>query len=189
MDSAGAEAEVAPRGTATARKASSLVIRPAGPVPATRATSTPASARTRRAAGMTVAGASGGGLAEAGAAGSWAGAAGLGAGPGEAAPDSKIPMTSPTLAVSPRFFRTREMMPSAGAGSSTVAFSDSMRTTGSSFRTGCPSGFSHSPSWTSVMDSPTGGTRNSSAIYVRGQGFRSVPGTASVGLTADGFRG
>src|SRR5579884_2028148 len=56
------------------------------------------------------------------------------------------------------------MRPAAGAGSSTVAFSDSSRTTFSSRWTVAPSGLSQSPISTSVMDSPTAGTLSSIAI-------------------------
>src|ERR1043166_3349143 len=75
-------------------------------------------------------------------------------------------MTSPTRAVWPLDLRIFASVPGAGAGNSTVAFSDSMVTTFSSRATGSPSDLSHSPIWTSVMDSPTLGTLSSMGIVV-----------------------
>ena len=81
-----------------------------------------------------------------------------------AAPFSMWAITSPTLAMSPFFFKIFVMVPAAGAGSSMVAFSDSMLTMFSSLATESPSFFNHPPISTSVIDSPTSGTFSSVAI-------------------------
>ena len=81
-----------------------------------------------------------------------------------AAPFSMWAITSPTLAMSPFFFRIFVMVPAAGAGNSMVAFSVSMLTMFSSLATESPSFFNHSPISTSVIDSPTSGTFISVAI-------------------------
>ena len=126
------------------------------------------SASTRAAAGIT--------FSELLAAGAWAialglpeVAAGAGAVEGVPLPAPSSAMASPTLAISPFLRRIFWSTPSAGAGSSMVAFSDSMVTRFSSLRMVLPSGFSHSPIWTSVTDSPTGGIFSSVAI-VRDEG-------------------
>src|SRR5262245_57540680 len=75
-------------------------------------------------------------------------------------------MISPTAADSPFFLRTRAIFPDSGAGSSTVAFSLSKLTTGSSFFTLWPSLLSQSPISTSVMDSPTSGIFSSMRMWV-----------------------
>jgi len=73
-------------------------------------------------------------------------------------------MTSPTLAMSPFCFKSLPMAPAAGDGSSTVAFSLSSVTTGSSFLTVSPDFLSQPPISTSVMDSPISGTLSSMGI-------------------------
>src|SRR5579864_2614062 len=73
-------------------------------------------------------------------------------------------MVSPTFAESPFFLRTFPIVPESGEGSSTVAFSLSSVTRGSSFLTGSPGFLSHSPISTSVIDSPISGTFNSMGI-------------------------
>ena len=75
-------------------------------------------------------------------------------------------MTSPTAAFSPLRFKVWVIVPVAGAGSSTVTFSVSITTTGSSSWTGSPGFLSQSPISTSLIDSPTEGTTNSTAILV-----------------------
>src|SRR6185369_7195062 len=73
-------------------------------------------------------------------------------------------MTSPTFATSPFCLRTWLSVPDSGAANSTVAFSLSKVTNGSSFRTGWPADFSNAPISTSVIDSPTSGTFSSIGI-------------------------
>src|ERR1044071_921761 len=73
-------------------------------------------------------------------------------------------MISATLAVSPLCFRIREIRPESGEGNSTVAFSLSRLTTGSSLATSSPSFFSQSPISTSTIDSPTCGIFSSMDI-------------------------
>src|SRR5580658_334038 len=73
-------------------------------------------------------------------------------------------MTSPTSAFSPLRLTMRLKVPEAGAGNSTVAFSDSSATTFSSLLTRSPSALSHWPISISVIDSPTEGTFNSTAM-------------------------
>src|SRR2546430_7118901 len=75
-------------------------------------------------------------------------------------------MTSPTAAFSPLCLSIWVMVPAAGAGSSTVAFSVSITTTGSSWSTDSPGFLSQSPISTSLIDSPTEGTTNSTAMFV-----------------------
>src|SRR4051812_7887717 len=75
-------------------------------------------------------------------------------------------MTSPTAACSPFFFNTWVTTPFTGAGNSTVTLSVSIMTTGSSCLTGWPASLSQSPTSTSVIDSPTAGTRSSMLILV-----------------------
>src|SRR5688572_21700746 len=78
-----------------------------------------------------------------------------------------IAMTSPTFAISPFFLSTSVTVPAAGAGSSTVAFSLSSVTTGSSFWTDSPLRLSQSPISTSEIDSPTSGTFSSIGILFK----------------------
>jgi hypothetical protein len=73
-------------------------------------------------------------------------------------------MTSPIAADSPWCFTIFVSRPAAGAGTSTVAFSESRTATASSFATASPSAFNHLPISTDVTDSPTGGTFSSMAI-------------------------
>ena len=80
------------------------------------------------------------------------------------APSPISAIRSPTLAISPFFFSTLESVPETGAGSSSVALSDSISTRGSSRSIGSPSFLNQEPICTSVIDSPTSGTRSSTAM-------------------------
>src|ERR1051325_10371444 len=73
-------------------------------------------------------------------------------------------MTSPTFAVWPFAFKIWAIIPESGAGNSTVAFSLSRLTTGSSFSTWSPWFLSQAPISTSVIDSPTSGIFSSRGI-------------------------
>jgi hypothetical protein len=66
--------------------------------------------------------------------------------------------------VSPSRTAMRSRRPAAGAGTSTVTFSVSSSTKGSSSWTASPSFFSHWPTVASVIDSPSVGTLISVAI-------------------------
>ena len=79
---------------------------------------------------------------------------------------SMYPMMSPTAAFSPLRLSIWVIVPVVGAGSSTVTFSVSMTTTGSSWATVSPGFLSQSPISTSVIDSPTDGTTSSTGILV-----------------------
>src|SRR5690625_3571487 len=153
-------ASVSAAGSAAVAGTSSFRTRPPGPLPSSAAASTPRSAASFAAAGMTwpAAGASAASAA-AGAAAS-AGSAGVSA----TSPSSMWATASPISALSPSAFSSFTTVPEAGAGISSVALSVSISTTGSSRRTVSPSFFSHVPMNTSAIDSPTDGTLTSIAI-------------------------
>src|SRR5437870_5908281 len=79
-----------------------------------------------------------------------------------------VPMTSPTLTVSPSAKRCSARTPAAGAGSATETLSVSRSTTGSSAPTVSPTFLSHFPITASEIDSPSLGiTRSAIALYFR----------------------
>src|SRR6185295_3408925 len=83
---------------------------------------------------------------------------------GDPAPSARVAISSPIFTTSPFFFSSFSIVPETGAGSSSVALSDSISTTASSRSTRSPSPLSHEPICTSLIDSPTSGTLNSTAM-------------------------
>ena len=157
--------------------ASSLVKRPAFPVPEISAGFSPCSSTTRRTAGdrSEVSGAPTGAATGAGVETSGAGAAasGLGvageAGAGVAAapePSPSVPRSAPTSTVSPSFTITSDKTPADCAGTSMVTLSVSNSQSGSSTATVSPGFLYHCAMVASVMDSPNSGTRISLDIGV-----------------------
>src|SRR5712671_2307985 len=82
-------------------------------------------------------------------------------------PSARVAISSPIFTTSPFFLSSFSMVPETGAGSSSVALSDSISTTASSRSTESPSALSQAPIWTSVIDSPTSGTLSSTAMRRR----------------------
>jgi len=139
-----------------AASASSLVIRPPRPVPATLSGATPFSSRILRAAGLATAA-----VAAAWAAG-WAVGAGAAAAAGSPADGlasvSIWAITSPEVTGAPSPLRIFTSTPSAGAGVSSTTLSVSISTRFSSRRTNSPSFLCQATSEASATDSDSCGT-------------------------------
>ena len=84
------------------------------------------------------------------------------------------PSTEPTATVSPSLTMIADNTPDVGAGTSTVTFSVSSSTSGSSAATASPACLNHLPTVASVMDSPRAGTRISVAMSSRPFACREV---------------
>lgn len=157
--------------------------------------STPSSRATRRALGtartlpsavLTRAGWAAPLLAGAAAAAATGAAAGAEAAAGAAAPApvTRWKITSPTGTVTPSSTRRLEMVPAAGAGTSTVALSVITSTTGWCSSTEAPSSTSH---WTispSAMPSPISGSLNSMVLPPAAAAGAAASAGASAGAAA-----